>query len=247
MNAPLDARPTTILLIEDDESIAEPLIFGLESEGFRVLYATDGHQGLHLARTGSPAAILLDVMLPGVDGFTVCRTLRRESAVPILMLTARGQEMERVMGLELGADDYIVKPFSFRELLARVRAILRRRQLDQGEAPSPADRLTAGEIVLDRTARQVWRSGRLIELTQREFDLLRVLMEHVGQALQRQGLLDEVWGEDWIGDPRTLDVHIRWLREKIESDPSVPRYIQTVRGYGYRFVDPATSDPEMAT
>ncbi len=247
MNAPLDARPTTILLIEDDESIAEPLIFGLESEGFRVLYATDGQQGLHLARTGSPAAILLDVMLPGVDGFTVCRTLRRESAVPILMLTARGQEMERVMGLELGADDYIVKPFSFRELLARVRAILRRRQLDQGEAPSPADRLTAGEIVLDRTARQVWRSGRLIELTQREFDLLRVLMEHVGQALQRQGLLDEVWGEDWIGDPRTLDVHIRWLREKIESDPSVPRYIQTVRGYGYRFVDPATSDPEMAT
>jgi len=243
----MDAKPTTILLIEDDESIAEPLIFGLESEGFHVLHATNGQQGLHLARTGSPAVILLDVMLPDVDGFTVCRTLRRESAVPILMLTARGQEMERVMGLELGADDYIVKPFSFRELLARVRAILRRRQLDQGEAPSPADRLKVGEIVLDRTARQVWRSGRPIELTQREFDLLRVLMEHAGQALRRQELLDKVWGENWIGDPRTLDVHIRWLREKIESDPSAPRYIQTVRGYGYRFVDPTTSDPEMAT
>jgi len=204
-----------------------------------VLHAADGQEGLHLARTRSPAVILLDVMLPGVDGFTVCRTLRRESAVPILMLTARGQEMERVMGLELGADDYIVKPFSFRELLARVRAILRRRQLDQGEAPSPADRLTIGEIVLDRTARQVWRAGRPLELTQREFDLLRVLMEHAGQALHRHDLLDRVWGEDWIGDPRTLDVHIRWLREKIEDDPSAPRYIQTVRGYGYRFGDPA--------
>jgi len=232
-------EPTTILLIEDDESIAEPLIFGLESEGYQVLHAADGQEGLHLARTRSPAVILLDVMLPGVDGFTVCRTLRRESAVPILMLTARGQEMERVMGLELGADDYIVKPFSFRELLARVRAILRRRQLDQGEAPSPADRLTIGEIVLDRTARQVWRAGRPLELTQREFDLLRVLMEHAGQALHRHDLLDRVWGEDWIGDPRTLDVHIRWLREKIEDDPSAPRYIQTVRGYGYRFGDPA--------
>jgi DNA-binding response OmpR family regulator len=232
-------EPTTILLIEDDESIAEPLIFGLESEGYQVLHAADGEEGLRLARTRSPAVILLDVMLPGVDGFTVCRTLRRESAVPILMLTARGQEMERVMGLELGADDYIVKPFSFRELLARVRAILRRRKLDRGEVPSPADRLTIGEIVLDRMARQVWRAGRPLELTQREFDLLRVLMEHAGQALHRQELLGQVWGEDWIGDSHTLDVHIRWLREKIEDDPSAPRYIQTVRGYGYRFGDPA--------
>lgn len=237
MSASRHAEPTTILLIEDDESIAEPLIFGLESEGFRVLHATDGHQGLHLSRTESPAVILLDVMLPDVDGFTVCRTLRRELATPILMLTARGQEMDRVMGLELGADDYIVKPFSFRELLARVRAVLRRRQLDRDEAP--ADRLVIGEIVLDRTARQVWRAGRPLNLTQREFDLLCALMEHAGQALHRHDLLDRVWGEDWIGDPRTLDVHIRWLREKIEDDPSAPRYIQTVRGYGYRFGDPA--------
>lgn len=229
---------TTILLIEDDESIAEPLIFGLKSEGYRVLHASDGSQGLHLARTEAPAVILLDVMLPGMDGFTVCRTLRRESIVPILMLTARGQELDRVMGLELGADDYIVKPFSFRELLARVRAILRRRQLDRGEASPPADRLAIGEIEVDRTARQVWRAGRPVDLTPREFDLLWVLMKHAGQALHRHDLLDQVWGKDWIGDPRTLDVHIRWLREKIEDDPSSPHYIQTVRGYGYRFGDP---------
>jgi len=244
MSPPQRAEPTTILLIEDDESIAEPLIFGLENEGYRVLHAANGQQGLQLARTESPTVILLDVMLPGVDGFAVCRTLRRESAVPILMLTARGQEMDRVMGLELGADDYIVKPFSFRELLARVRAILRRRQLDRGLSPTPVDRLNIGEIVLDRTARQVWRAGRLVELAQREFDLLAALMEHAGQAIQRHELLDRVWGENWIGDPRTLDVHIRWLREKIEDDPSTPRYIQTVRGYGYRFVDPAAFKPD---
>lgn len=233
-------EPTTILLIEDDESIAEPMTFGLESEGYRLLHAANGSQGLHLARTESPDVILLDVILPDLDGFSLCRTLRQESAVPILMLTARGQEMDRVMGLELGADDYIVKPFSFRELLARVRAILRRRQLDRGEAPAPSDRLVIGEIVLDWTARQVWRSGRPLELSQREFELLCVLMNNAGQALHRHDLLDRVWGKDWVGEPRTLDVHIHWLREKIENDPAEPRYIQTVRGYGYRFDDQAT-------
>jgi len=229
---------TTILLVEDDESIAEPLVFGLQNEGFRVLHAIDGHEGLELARAEQPDLILLDVMLPRMDGFAVCRTLRRESAVPIIMLTARGQELDRVMGLELGADDYIVKPFSFRELLARVRALLRRRELDRGQTSPPSDRITVGEIVLDRTARQVWRAGQLVELRQREFDLLCALMENAGKAVPRHELLDQVWGEDWIGDPRTLDVHIRWLREKLEDDPSSPRYIQTVRGYGYRFVDP---------
>ncbi len=232
------SKPNKILLVEDDENIAEPLIFGLKNEGFEVLHATDGQEGLRLARAQLPDAVLLDVMLPGADGFAVCRTLRAESNVPILMLTARGQELDRVMGLELGADDYIVKPFSFRELLARLHAILRRRQLDRGEASPPADRLTIGQVVLDRTARQVTRNGRRVELTQREFDLLAVLMEHCGQALQRQELLDWVWGEEWIGDTRTLDVHVRWLREKLEDDASAPRYIQTLRGYGYRFVDP---------
>jgi DNA-binding response OmpR family regulator len=238
MSPPTTASPSeTILLIEDDENIAEPLIFGLKKEGFRILHAPDGRQGLQLARQDHPDAILLDVMLPGIDGFALCKTLRQESSVPILMLTARGQELDRVMGLELGADDYIVKPFSFRELLARVRAALRRRQLDRG-APALADRLAIGKIVLERTARQVWRAGQPVELTQREFDLLQVLMEHCGQALPRQELLDMVWGEEWVGDTRTLDVHVRWLREKLEDDPSTPRYLQTLRGFGYRFVDP---------
>ena len=234
----MPTKPETILLVEDDENIAEPLIFGLKNEGFHVVHSTDGRQGLQIARAEAPDAILLDVMLPGMGGYELCKTLRKESSVPILMLTARGQELDRVMGLELGADDYIVKPFSFRELLARVRAVLRRRQLDRGEMPPPSERLTSGEIVLDSTARQVWRRGHLVELTQREFDLLRVLMQHRGQALARQDLLDKVWGEEWIGDTRTLDVHIRWLREKLEDDPSAPRYFQTVRGFGYRFVDP---------
>jgi DNA-binding response OmpR family regulator len=142
------------------------------------------------------------------------------------------------MGLELGADDYVVKPFSFRELYARIRAVLRRRQLVQGEVDSPPDRLTVGEIVLDRTARRVWRGQHELALTARELALLAALMERCGQAVSRTQLLSLVWGDDWVGDARTLDVHIRWLREKIESDPSAPRYIQTLRGYGYRFVDP---------
>ncbi|MBS1251487.1 MAG: Transcriptional regulatory protein WalR [Anaerolineales bacterium] len=233
-------EPTTILLVEDDEIIAEPLIFGLQDEGFRMLHAVDGHEGLELARREQPALILLDVMLPKMDGFAVLRTLRGESAVPVIMLTARGKEMDRVMGLEIGADDYVVKPFSFRELLARVRATLRRRELDLGQSSPPSERITVGDITLDRTARQVWRAGEPLELTQREFGLLSALMAHTGEAVARHDLLDEVWGTDWIGDPRTLDVHIRWLREKIEAKPSEPRYIQTVRGHGYRFVDPTS-------
>jgi len=231
----------TILLVEDDEVIAEPLIFGLQNEGFQVLHSVNGEAGLDVARQARPDLVLLDVMLPGMDGYAVCRALRQESTVPILMITARGQEMERVMGLELGADDYIVKPFSFRELLARVRAALRRRQLDRG-TEAAHNRLVAGDLVLDQTARKASRGGRPVDLTQREFDLLRTLMEHSGEALQRQDLLDEVWGVEWIGDVRTLDVHIRWLREKVEDDPSTPRYIQTVRGYGYRFADPTTHE-----
>jgi DNA-binding response OmpR family regulator len=238
MDAQNQSESTTILLVEDDESIAEPLIFGLQNEGYQVIHVTDGTQGLAVARSSQPDMILLDVMLPGMDGFTVCRTLRQESAVPIMMLTARGQEMERVMGLELGADDYIVKPFSFRELVARVRAALRRQQLNRRQPQASDSQRIIGRIVLDRVARQVWRNGELIQLSLREFDLLCALMERSGEAQARGALLDRVWGENWIGDPRTLDVHIRWLREKIEDDPSAPVYIQTVRGFGYRFVDP---------
>lgn len=235
-----------ILLVEDDENIAEPLRFGLSREGYEVHHAVSGSQGLEMARALRPDLVLLDVMLPGISGFTVCRLLRQESAVPIIILTARDQEMDRVMGLELGADDYIVKPFSFRELLARVRAIIRRRELDAGREPVPDERLVVGDLILDRTARQVWRGTRLLDLRPREFELLMALMEQPGKAIARQELLDRVWGESWIGDPRTLDVHIRWLREKVEDDPSSPRYIQTVRGYGYRLAEPEKSDTPVA-
>ncbi len=228
----------TILVIEDEPDVAQPLLFGLQSEGFKTLHADQGLPGLALARELQPDLVLLDVRLPDTDGFSICRTLRAESSTPIIMLTARGQEMDRVMGLELGADDYIVKPFSFRELLARVRALLRRRQLDRGANPAAADRLVTGDLVLDRTARQVWKAGELVDLSPREFGLLLALMEHSGQALSRQELLDRVWGEEWVGDPRTLDVHVRWLREKIEPDAGSPSYIQTVRGHGYRFGEP---------
>jgi len=142
-----------------------------------------------------------------------------------------------VTGLEVGADDYVTKPFSFRELVARIRAMLRRRELDREAFPAPQDRITVGEITVDRLARRVWRAGRVVELRQREFQLLDVLISHAGRALSRRELLDAVWGQDWVGDPRTLDVHIRWLREKLEADPSRPRYLHTVRGYGYRFED----------
>ena len=233
-------NPATILLIEDDQAIAEPLIFGLQNENLRVLHAATGTQGLALAREEKPDLVLLDVMLPDIDGFAICKTLRAESTAPILMLTVRGQEMDRVMGLELGADYYIVKPFSFRELVARIRSTLRRRELDRGETVTPNDRVTVGDLVLDRTARQIWRRDQLLELSPREFDLLVALIDHIGQALSRQDLLDLVWGADWVGSPRTLDVHIRWLREKIEDDSAVPRYIETVRGFGYRFVDPTS-------
>jgi len=232
---PPNPPPIQLLLVEDDESIAEPLRFGLETEGFQVRHATNGVDGLELARTLKPDLVLLDVMLPGMDGFSVVRTLRAESSVPVLMLTARGQELDRVMGLDLGADDYLVKPFSFRELVARVRALLRRRELDRGTGSAPADRLVFGDLALDKTARRVSCAGKPVDLTAREFELLTALMERIGHAQARQELLDRVWGVEWIGDPRTLDVHIRWLREKIEDDPSAPRYIETVRGFGYRF------------
>jgi two-component system, OmpR family, response regulator len=231
-------NPTTILLIEDDQAIAEPLIFGLQSENLNVLHASNGAQGLVLARSDKPDLVLLDVMLPDVDGFSICKLIRAESTAPILMLTARGQEMDRVMGLELGADDYIVKPFSFRELVARIRSTLRRRELDRGEVAVPNERITVGDLVLDKTARQVSLRTKSLELSPREFDLLVALIDHIGQALSRQDLLDLVWGAEWVGSPRTLDVHIRWLREKIEEDSAAPRYIETVRAFGYRFVDP---------
>ena len=250
-------RSSTILLVDNDVGAAARLIVGLQDQGFRVLHATDGRQGLQYARAARPDLVLLAADpstsrrgelvepsgqgLPRLDGLAVCRTLRQESVVPIIMIGAGDRERERVRGLELGADDYVVKPFSFQELIARVRALLRRRELDRRQLCPPRGRIAAGDIVLDRAARQVWRAGRRLDLRRREFELLCALMENAGHALPRHDLLDQVWGENWVGDPRTVDVHIRWLRKKVEDEPSAPRYIKTVHGYGYRFVAPAAA------
>ncbi len=233
----------TLLLVEDDEHIAEPLVYGLQAEGFRVVRARDGVEGVEAARRESPDLVLLDVMLPRLDGFGVARQLRHESAVPIIMLTARDQEMDRVMGLELGADDYVTKPFSFRELLARIHALLRRRELDRGSAAAAGEQTIIGELRINRGTRQVWRGATEVALSNRELDLLLALAEQAGRAVARQALFDRVWGADWVGDTRTLDVHIRWLREKLEADASHPEYLQTVRGFGYRLAEPSAAAP----
>jgi DNA-binding response OmpR family regulator len=225
-----------ILLVEDENILAETLRYNLEREGYEVLTATDGVQGLDLARGTQPDLVILDVMLPRLDGFSVCRILRHESNLPILMLTAKNDEVDRIAGLEIGADDYVVKPFSLGELLARVRAILRR---GRREGASPTHEvLQGGEIKLDTGSRRVWRGREELALAAKEFDLLACLMRNQGLALSRDLLLERVWGYDFGGDTRTVDVHIRWLRAKVEDDPSQPLYIQTVRGIGYRFQSP---------
>lgn len=219
-----------ILVVEDDPMIQDALSYSLEKEGFEVLQAFDGEKGLELARTASPQLVLLDLMLPKMGGLEVCRELRRQSTVPILIVTARGEETERVIGLELGADDYIVKPFGTRELLARVRANLRRVGFSE-----KAD-YRIGSIDIDLARREVSKDGEPVHLSFREFELLAALLRAKGAVVERARLLDAVWGADWIGDPRTLDVHIRWLREKLEDQPGEPRLFHTVRNVGYRLV-----------
>lgn len=225
----------TILLVEDDATLAEALKYNLEREGYHVLSASDGMTALEMARREAPDILVLDVMLPRLDGFSVCRMLRKESSIPILMLTARQDEVDRIAGLELGADDYLTKPFSVGELLARIRAILRR---SDRQPTTERDALIIGGIKLDTGSRRAWREDIELQLSQKEFDLLTCLMRNRGLALSRDVLLERVWGGDYVGDGRTVDVHIRWLREKIETDPSSPAYVQTVRGIGYRFDTP---------
>ncbi len=227
----------TLLLIDDDELITSPVTRVLNEAGYQTLVAHDGRTGLELARDGQPDLVILDVMMPEMDGWAVCRELRARSSVPILMLTALGEEVDRVLGLELGADDYLTKPFSMRELAARIRALLRRVALDRAHRAA-SDRLVIGEVTLDLTTRRVHRAEQELSLRFKEFELLSLLMSRPGEVVTRATLFDEVWGTDWLGDTRTLDVHIRWLREKIEADPGDPRYIQTVRGVGYRFATP---------
>ncbi len=220
---------TKLLIVEDDQTLRETLAYNLTREGYTVTQAGDGTVALDLAREVKPDLVLLDIMLPGVDGLTVCRTLRHEMNVPIILLTARSGEVDRIVGLDSGADDYIVKPFSLGELLARLRAVLRRGQSEK------ATTLESGDLTLDRLGHRAYRSGQPLNLSPKEFDLLAELIRHKGAVLTRDLLVERVWGFDFSGDTRTVDVHMRALREKIERDPANPTRIQTVRGLGYRF------------
>ncbi|HLA98086.1 MAG TPA: response regulator transcription factor [Anaerolineales bacterium] len=227
---------TRILLVDDEPLITDSLTYSLRREGYEVRAVGDGSAALQEVEKFEPDLIVLDIMLPGMSGLEVCRKVRATSTTPVIMLTARGEEIDRVLGLEVGADDYLAKPFSFRELLARIRSILRRVELDRQTTQFQAS--TVGNLTLDPVSRRVFKNETEVQLSAREFDLLSSLMKNAGRALSREELLAEVWGDDWIGDPRTLDVHVRWLRLKVEEDPASPRYIQTVRGHGYRFAGP---------
>ncbi len=231
---------TRILLVDDEPLITDSLSYSLKREGFEVKAVGDGEQALKELHDFSPDLLVLDIMLPGMNGLEVCRRVRATGSTPVIMLTARGEEMDRILGLEVGADDYLAKPFSFRELLARIRSILRRVEMDR--QTSQFQPVTVGNLTIDPIARRAFRGAQELQLSAREFDLLSVLMRNAGRALSREQLLGLVWGEDWIGDPRTLDVHVRWLRLKIEEDPAMPTYIQTVRGHGYRFAGPEELD-----
>jgi DNA-binding response OmpR family regulator len=224
------------MLVDDEPLITDSLSYSLRREGFDVKAVGDGAIALQEIMAFQPDLVVLDIMLPGMSGLEICRRLRAQSAIPVVMLTARGEEIDRVLGLEVGADDYLPKPFSFRELLARIRSILRRVELDR--QISQTQSVTLGNLTLDPVARRIFKDDQELQLSAREFDLLANLMRNAGRALSREELLSEVWGSDWIGDQRTLDVHVRWLRLKVEDDPASPRYIQTVRGHGYRFAGP---------
>jgi DNA-binding response OmpR family regulator len=220
----------SILIIEDDETLQQTLIYNLEQEGYHVAAAFDGLAGLEMARDQTSDLIVLDIMLPELDGLSVCRILRREMDSPIIMLTARSSEVDKIIGLDSGADDYITKPFSLGEFMARVRAALRR-QPNQGAM----ERLQAGDLSLDLIGRKGYKGNRELNLSHKEFDLLAELIRNRGMVLSRDLLLTQVWGYDYVGETRTVDVHIRWLRGKVEENPSDPKRITTVRSIGYRF------------
>jgi DNA-binding response OmpR family regulator len=229
-----------VLVVEDEPTLLETLEYNLARQGYEVHTATDGLTALEIARRERPDAIVLDIMLPSLDGFEVCRILRQEMNVPILMLTARAEELDRVLGLEMGADDYLTKPFSMRELLARVKALLRRVRLIREELAAEngavsGEELTFGDLTIDLTRHEVLRQGEPLRLKPQEYELLVFLARNRGMVLSRDLILERVWGWDYDGGTRTVDVHVRWLREKIEPDPAHPIRIVTVRGVGYRF------------
>ena len=225
-----------ILVVDDEKPIVEILKINLQKDGYIVFEAYDGEDAVSKARTINPDLILLDVMLPKLDGFTVCRKIRETSSVPIIMLTAREEEVDKVLGLELGADDYMTKPFSLRELMARIKANLRRTELPLPDSDSPAEEnLEIGCFTLDFNRYELYKNGQLINLTIREFDLIKYLASQPNKIFSRQKLLESVWDYEYYGDVRTVDVTVRRLREKIEDDPSDPKYIMTKRGVGYYF------------
>ncbi|MEA5078999.1 MAG: response regulator transcription factor [Anaerolineaceae bacterium] len=227
-----------ILVVEDEKALQETLAYNLVHEGYEVTVAGDGETAIEKARAIHPDLLILDIMLPGKDGFEVCRILRQEMNTPILMLTARDDEIDRVVGLEVGADDYMTKPFSMRELMARVKAMLRRVRLIREEVQvvePPSEQLKFGNLNIDLKRREANLNNKPLDLKPKEYDLLLYFLEHPSRALSRDTLLEQVWGWDFSGDSRTVDVHIRWLREKIEEDPSAPKRLVTVRGAGYRF------------
>jgi DNA-binding response OmpR family regulator len=239
-----------ILVVDDEAVLVETIAYNLEQAGYQVITAADGASALEVARRESPDLIILDIMLPEMDGLEVCRQLRRDSgtaATPIIMLTAKGDEIDKVVGLEVGADDYVTKPFGRRELLARVRALLRRAYPAQedgnaqhipgetSQSTRPGRELLAGPLRIDLAGRRVNCRGKDLELQPKQFDLLTYLVRNRGTVLTRDQLLQNVWGYDYVGDTRTVDVHVRWLREKLEEDPANPKLIQTVRGVGYCF------------
>ncbi|MFZ5965834.1 MAG: response regulator transcription factor [Bacillota bacterium] len=223
-----------VLVVDDEQHIVELIQFNLESSGFDVIVSDNGEEAIKLADEEIPDVIILDLMLPGIDGFEACKKIRsndKTSKTPIIMLTAKSEETDKVLGLELGADDYLTKPFSVRELTARIKAILRRSE----EAPKEIKKIIkVHDIIIDTEKHEVTKNGNLIELTLKEFELLRILSENRGKVLSRNFLLDEVWGYDYFGETRTVDVHIRHLRKKIEDNDRYPVYIETIRGIGYK-------------
>jgi DNA-binding response OmpR family regulator len=233
----------TILVVEDEPSLQETLTYNLRKQGYTVQAVGDGQAAVEMARSVKPDLVVLDIMLPGMDGFEVCKILRRELPVPIIMLTARDDEIDRIVGLEVGADDYLTKPFSMRELMARVKAQLRRTQIVREEvarlkladATPPAEVLSFDDLHINLTRREVSLGSKPLTLKPKEYELLVFFGEHRGQMLSREFILERVWGWDYVGGSRTVDVHVRWLRQKIERDPAHPVRIVTVRGGGYRF------------
>ncbi len=223
-----------ILVVDDEEHIVELIKFNLENSGYKVLTCGNGVDAVKLAKVQKPELILLDIMLPGMDGYDVCKEIRRDveiASTPIIMLTAKSEELDKILGLELGADDYITKPFSVRELLARVKAVLRRRNA------SPIEKLYKfSDLAIDFEKHDVTRDGKKVELTLKEFELLEILIKNKGRVMTRDFLLDKIWGYEYIGETRTVDVHIRHLRQKLEKDDKNPQYIETIRGIGYRFI-----------